>query len=179
MGLEFWDLHRCVASSAGGEGLALGFQVSRGLWHPGPAQPSALPPSHPLRGGESGVLAHQLRSQCPLSFSPSGTLGSQELRLRRGCVCVCVAVWLCVCVCVSRPPHCHYCLCVLIFPEHGRNSDCSGECNVKSPFLPPSPSWPLLISCHDLPTWAFRHTRAFRHTSPRDHTGSRLSMFKP
>ena len=50
---------------------------------------------------------------------------------------------------------------------------------MKSPFLPPSPSWPLLISCHDLPTWAFRHTRAFRHTSPRDHTGSRLSMFKP
>ena len=46
------------------------------------------------------MLAHQLRSQCPLSFSPSGTLGSQELRLRRGCVCVCVAVWLCVCVCV-------------------------------------------------------------------------------
>ena len=52
------------------------------------------------------MLAHQLRSQCPLSFSPSGTLGSQELRLRRGCVCVCVAVWLCVCVCV--------CVCVCL-----------------------------------------------------------------
>lgn len=96
VGLEFWDLHRCVASSAGGEGLALGFQVSRGLRHPGSAQPSALPPSHPLRGGQCGVLAHQLRSQCPLSFSPSGTgFTGPEAAAGRGGAGVCV----CVCVC--------------------------------------------------------------------------------
>ena len=68
VGLEFWDLHRYLAFSAAGEGLALGFQVSGSLPHPGLAKPFAPPPSHPLRGGESRVLAqarrgsHQLRS---------------------------------------------------------------------------------------------------------------------
>lgn len=123
VGLEFWGLHCCVAASAGGEGLALGFQVSRGL----------------------------------------------------PCVCVCV--------CVSRPvsfplPHCHYCLCVLIFPERGGNSDCSGECNLKSPCPPPCPPWPLLITCRDLPTQV-SGTWACVHTSPQEHSSSRLFIVKP
>lgn len=50
---------------------------------------------------------------------------------------------------------------------------------MKSWCLPPFPSWPLLISCPDLPPRAFRHTRAFRLTSPQEHTSSRLSTFKP
>ena len=106
VGLEFWGLHCCVATSAGGERLALGFQVSGGLQYPGLAQRTAPPPSHPLGGGESGVLAqagrgsHQLRSRCPLSQWDTGVTGPEAA------AGVCVSVCLCVCLkaCFLSPP---------------------------------------------------------------------------